>query len=172
MNVRKTIENLSEDNFYADTSAYVSKLNEDSKLEFISNDWWNGLDDDYFKLVDDALDDRGIFINLVILDDYDGEECEKIIIGDDEDSWDFLLVSKTRNLLLTVPVDISYQLNGLICYGVFVLKTPDGLDIEFGMECDDEEFYPFVDDEIDIKNSINNIINRYALEMMGNEIID
>ena len=38
MNVRKTIENLSKDNFYADTSAYVSKLNEDSKLEFISND--------------------------------------------------------------------------------------------------------------------------------------
>jgi len=123
------------------------------------------LDDDYFKLVEDAVKDNGIFINLVIMDYWDGEECSKIIIGDDFDSWDFLLKSKTRNLLLTVPVDISYQLNEFINYGIFVSKTPDGLEIEFGME-DDEEFHPFIEDDVEMKYSIKNPINMYALEMM------
>lgn len=170
MNIRKTIERLVEDNFYADTSVYVSKLNDDFKLEFISKNHSDELDDDYFKLVDDALDDNGIFITLVILDYYDGEDCEKITIGDDFNTWDFLLKSKTKNLLLTVPTDISYQLNDFIAYGIFISKTPEGLDIEFGME-DDEEFYPFIDDEIDIKYSIRNPINKYAYELMKNEIV-
>lgn len=170
MNVRKTIENLAGDNFYADADTYVSKLNYDFKLEFISEDHWDGLDDDYFKLVDDALDDNGIFITLAILDYYDGEDCEKITIGDTFDTWDFLIKSKCKNLLLTVPTDISYRLNEFIAYGVFVSKTPNGFDIEFGME-DDDEFYPFIDDEIDIKYSIRNPINKYAYELMKNEII-
>lgn len=170
MNIRKTIEKNAEDNFYADTNTYVSKLNENFKLEFISEDYWDGLDDDYFKLVDDALDNNGIFITLVILDYYDGEDCEKITIYDTFDSWDFLLKSKTKNLLLTVPTDISYMLNDFISYGILITKTSEGLDIEFGME-DDEEFYPFIDDEIDIKYSMRNPINKYAYELMKNEII-
>ena len=171
MNIRKTIENLVTDNFYKDTGVYVSRLTDDFKLDFVCEDYWDGLDDDYFKLVDEALDDNGIFINLVILDYYDGEECEKIIIGNEFNSWDFLLKSKSRNLLLTVQTDIAYSLNDLVCYGVFVSKTLNGLDIEFGME-DDETFYPFIDDEIDIKYSIKNPINKYALEMMRDEIYD
>ena len=171
MNIRKTIENLSKDNFYADTSVYVSKLNDDSKLVFLSEKYCNGFDDDYFKLVEAALNDNGIFINLVILDCHEGEECEKITIGDDFDSWDFLLKSKSKNLLLTVPVDISYQLNAFIAYGVFVSKSSDGLEIEFGMEFDDE-FHPFIDDDIENRYSIKNPINKYARELMGNEIID
>ena len=171
MNIRKTIENLVTDNFYKDARVYVSRLNDDFKLECVGEDYWDGLDDDYFKLVDEALDDNGIFINLVILDYYDGEECEKITVGDDFDSWDFLLKSKTKNLLLTVPVDISYQFNNLINYGVFVSKNINGLDMEFGME-DDGTFYPFIDGEEDIKYSIKNPINKYALELMKNEIID
>ena len=170
MNIRKTIENLVMDNFYQDTSTYVSRLNDDSKLEFVSEDWWDGLDDDYFKLVDGALNDKGIFINLVIMDYWDDEECEKIIIGDDFNTWDFQLKSKTRNLLLTVPVDISYQLNTFIAYGVFVTNT-DGLTIEFGME-DDEKFHPFSDEEIENRYSIKNPLNKHALEMMRNEIIE
>jgi len=171
MNIRKTIENISKDNFYADADTYVSRLNNDFKLEFLSNEYWDGLDDGYFKLVDEALDDNGIFITLVILDYYDGEYCEKIIVGDDFNSWNFLLKSKSKNLLLTVPVDISYQLNDFIAYGVFVSKASNGLDIEFGMEFD-EEFHPFADEDIETRYSIKNPINRYSLELMKKEIID
>ena len=48
------------------------------------------------KLIEDAVKDNGIFINLVIMDYWDGEECSKIIIGDDFDSWDFLLKSRVN----------------------------------------------------------------------------
>ena len=43
--------------------------------------------------------------------------------------------------------------------------------IEFGMEFDDE-FHPFIDDDIENRYSIKNPINKYARELMGNEIID
>ena len=58
------------------------------------------MDDDYFKLVEDAVKDNGIFINLVIMDYWDGEECSKIIIGDDFDSTkchaDLMIVTKDK----------------------------------------------------------------------------
>ena len=64
MNIRKTIENLVTDNFYKDARVYVSRLNDDFKLECVGEDYWDGLDDEFKDEIKLELNNRLGFVDF------------------------------------------------------------------------------------------------------------